>query len=188
MNELDDLAWKYGSDKTPRIMHFYTEYYDTILKDKKYSIKKVLELGIGSKELMPQCPHYVVGASLRMWRDYFPNAQVYGADILPELMFKDERIETILCDQSKKESLESLIKKTGNDIDLFIDDGSHRPGHQILTCLTLMPLLKKDVIYIIEDVGNLDIIPYFKDYDCHIVRKSRLHNRYNRLLEVKRKK
>jgi hypothetical protein len=147
----------------------------------------VLEIGIGAKELMPQCPHYTTGASLFMWRDFFPNAQVYGADILPELMVKDERIETFVCDQSNRESLEDLIKKTGTDIDLFIDDGSHKLNHQVITCLTLMPLLKKDVIYIIEDIISPEIVDYLREYDCHIVRRSRLHNRSNRLLEVKRK-
>ena len=187
MNKLDDLAWKYGSDKTPRIMHFYTEYYHNLLKDKRDSIKKVLEMGVGSVELMRHCPHYVDGASLYMWRDYFPNAQIYGADIVPDLVFKKDRIETFLCDQSNRKSLEALIEKTGTDIDLFVDDGSHKPTHQILTCVTLMPLLKKDVIYIIEDVGDSNIIDYLREYDCHLVRKSHAGNRFNRLLEVKRR-
>ena len=39
------------------------------------------------------CDRYRDGASLLMWRDYFPNAQVYGADIL-DIKVEGERIQT----------------------------------------------------------------------------------------------
>lgn len=150
--ELCKIGYKYGTDKCPEIYHSYTPFYYELLKDKRQSVKKVLELGVGYLETMPWNSTYQRGASLYMWRDFFPNAQIYGADILPKVMFKDERIETFLCDETKKEDLIKLIKKTGSDIDLFIDDGSHAMKDQIFACLNIMPLLKKDVIYIIEDV------------------------------------
>jgi len=185
--ELCKLAYKYKTDKCPQLCHFYTEFYYGLLKDKRKSIKKVLELGTGCLKTMPRYTGYVTGASLHMWRDFFPNAQIYGADILPETVFKKDRIETFLCNETLKGDLIDLINKTGSDIDLFIDDGSHRPKHQIFVCLTLMPLLKKDVIYIIEDVRDPNIIDYLKDYDCHVVRKSRMRESTDRLVEVKRK-
>lgn len=160
------LAQKYGTDKSPWISdeswgHNYSPVYYERLKDKRKTFKKVLEMGVGMGKSMPQrvrrLPHYILGASLYMWRDFFPNAQIYGADILEECVFKKDRIETFLCDQGKKEDLENLIKKTGTDIDLFIDDGSHMPEHQIFTCLILKPLLKKDCIYVIEDVRHREI-------------------------------
>lgn len=150
--ELCKIAYRYGTDKCPEIFHSYTPFYYELLKNKRQSIKKVLELGVGYLETMPWNSRYKTGASLYMWRDFFPNAQIYGADILPKVMFKDERIETFLCDETKKEDLKKLIENTGSDIDLFIDDGSHAKEDQIFACLNLMPLLKKDVIYIIEDV------------------------------------
>ena len=187
MTELEELALKYGTDKCPQIYHFYTDYYYPLFKDKKESIKKVLELGVGSPITMPRCPNYIRGGSLYMWRDFFPNAQIYGADIDPTLVFKEDRIETFLCDQSKRQSLEELIKKTGSDIDIFVDDGSHNIMDQILTCVTLMPLLKKDVIYIIEDVDKPDIVDYLREYDCHAIRKSIQKDRHDRLIVVKNK-
>jgi hypothetical protein len=96
--------------------------------------------------------HYKPGASLRMWRDFFPNAMIYGADILPEVLFKEDRIETFLCDERDPKSVASVLGKIGPDIDLFIDDGSHDVQAQINLCKYAMPLLKRDVIYIIEDV------------------------------------
>lgn len=97
--------------------------------------------------------HYEKGASLKMWKEFFPKAHIYGADNAPETMFKEQRITTILCDETKEEDIKALVKKTGSDIDIFIDDGSHKMEHQIYLCKTILPLLRKDVVYIIEDVA-----------------------------------
>ena len=190
MTELCKIAYKYGADKCPEILHSYTPFYYELLKDKRQSVKKVLELGVGYPKLMRghRNQHYRTGASLYMWRDFFPNAQVFGADILPETIFKDERIETFLCDQGKKEDLVGLIKKTGSDGDLFIDDGSHKKEHQIFTSLTLMPLLKKDIVYIIEDARNSRwVARALKRYDCHIQEFSPRSSRDDKLVIVRNK-
>lgn len=166
------IAFKYGTDKCPQINHTYTSFYYKLFKDKRYSIKKVLEIGIGSSKLLKRsAPHYVIGASLFMWRDFFPNAIIFGVDRDPETIFADDRIKTFLCDETKKEELEQLIQKTGSDIDLFIDDGSHWSSVQYFVCRTLMPLLKKDVIYIIEDIKSPKTLYRLLSglgYDCYI--------------------
>ncbi len=130
----------------------YTPFYYELLKDKRDSFKKILELGVGCPKVMKHVKDYKAGASLKMWRDFFPNAQIYGIDIAPEAIFEEERIKTFLCNETNKEELVELIETIGNDIDLVVDDGSHNPRHQVFAFQTLMPLLKKDVIYIIEDV------------------------------------
>ena len=164
------LAYKYKTDKCPQIRHLYTLAYHKILKDNRKSIKKVLEMGIGAKKTMPHVKNYKVGASLYMWRDFFPNAQIYGADSYHSTMFEDERIKTFLCNEREKEELESLIKNTGSDIDLFIDDGSHRQEDQVFMCRTLMPLLDRGVMYIIEDiVDEQAIVEALPEYDCEII-------------------
>ena len=156
------LALKYGTDKCPKIKHSYTPYYYKLLKGRKRSIKKVLEIGVGYPTDMKHCVYYgrpyQVGASLRMWRDFFPNAMVYGCDIAPQAIFEDDRIKTFYCNQGDELGLDELIEKTGTDIDLVIDDGSHECGHQISTCLHLMPKLKKSAIYIIEDVSSTRLV------------------------------
>lgn len=163
LTELCHIAFKYGTDKCPQLKHSYTPFYYNLLNKKRESIKKVLEIGIGHYKNMNKRDivydkglrrHYHKGASLKMWRDFFPNAMIYGADIVPESMFEEDRIKTFICDETKKEDLEGLIKKVGTDIDLLIDDASHRTHHQIFCFQTLMPLLNKDVIYIIEDITH----------------------------------
>jgi len=166
------IAFKYGTDKCPQIDHPYTPFYYELMEGRRDLVRKVLELGIGTIRNMAKVPHYQTGASLKMWRDFFPNAQVFGADNDPEAMFEDDRITTVLCDERRVSDLVGLINITGKDIDLFVHDAHHAGKRQIATCLTLMPLLDKEVIYIIEDVKLLDEVAMrIKDsgYDCHIV-------------------
>lgn len=167
------IAYKYGTDKCPQIKHTYTPFYFELLKDGRESIKKVLEIGVGDnksmKHVVKMKGSYLPGASLYMWRDFFPNAHIYGADFLPEVLFEDERIKTYLCDETKQVDLLRLIESTGADIDLFIDDGSHRLEDQIFTAQTLMPLLKKDVTYIVEDVlWTRKLMPALGGYNCWV--------------------
>lgn len=196
MTELCDIAYKYGTDKCPQLKHSYTPFYYSLLKDRQQTIKKVLEMGIGCYEDMQNVDvifdkvlnrNYHRGASLYMWRDFFPNAQIYGADYAPEAMFKDDRIETILCDERKKKDLVRLIEKTGSDIDLFVDDGSHKVECQIFLCQTIMPMLDKGVIYIIEDAEfPAQILEALSDYDCEVPRIRRRWHK-SRLIVVKHK-
>ena len=157
LDSLTKLAIKYKTDKCPQIKHPYTPVYFELLKDKRESVKKVLEIGIGK------------GASLLMWRDFFPNAQIYGVDIIPEALVSGKRIKSYLCDQTKESDLQELIKNIGSDLDLIIDDGSHIRADQLFACKTLMPLVKKDVLYIIEDVRDPQIAAsYLSEYNCEI--------------------
>ncbi len=190
--ELCDLAYKYGADKCPKINHSYTPFYYELLKDRKYDIKKVFEFGVGSFRQFKHIPNYTIGASLYMWRDFFPNAQVYGADIEPSSIFKTDRLETFLCDETKKEQVISLIKKVGSDIDLFIDDASHHIHDQRFLCETVMPLLKKEVIYVIEDTRRPRMLrKQLSQYDCSepklLVPSSLKPRHTNILLVVKNK-
>ena len=168
ITKLCKLGYKYGTDKCPQIKHSYTPFYYELLKDKQQSVKKVLELGIGRTRKNNHKPEKVYelgvkqylerGASLYMWRDFFPNAQIYGADFRPEVMFDDGRIKTYLLDERKKKDLVKLIKKTGSDIDVVIDDASHHVDDQIFAAQTLLPLLDKKVVYIVEDVSHSKLI------------------------------
>lgn len=189
--ELCKLAYKYGSDKCPQIKHSYTPFYFELLKDKRKSIKKVLEIGVGNYAIMQHVARikgaYQRGASLYMWRDFFPNAQIYGADVLPEAMFTDERITTYVCDQANKDDLARLINITGTDVDLFIDDGSHRPSDQVFTCQNLMPLFQKNTIYVIEDVRFPQlVVSGLREYNCYIPDLSRKYHD-DRLVLVRNK-
>lgn len=189
MTLLCDLAYKYGSDKCPKIKHDYTPYYYELFKDIRSSILKVLEIGVGegSQPGMKHVPkHYQVGASLRMWRDFFPNAQIYGIDIDPKCIFEEERIKTFYRSQSRVWDLAKTLEVTGTDIDLVIDDGSHNISDQIFSCEYLMPYLKKEVIYIIEDAHESRELMKRLSYVSECMQFKRTRRAYdNRLVMVK---
>lgn len=142
MDNLSKLGKKYGTDKIGK--HNYLPVYYEMFKDRRKDIWKVIEIGIAE------------GASLFMWRDFFPNAWVYGADNDKARVdaVRSYRMTTLLCDQTSPDDLRALLEVTGGDIDLVVDDGSHDPADQVFTCLTVMPLLKKGAVYVIEDVAD----------------------------------
>jgi len=190
------LAYKYGTDKCPRIKHNYTPYYYSLFKDVRKSIKLVFEMGIGYYKGVENNNTnydsslkrlYQKGASLKMWRDFFPNAKVIGADNQPAVLFKDKRIETYLCNQTDQKQVRNLLKKFSKKIDIFIDDALHNARYQIRLAETVLPLLNKTAIYIIEDVTNPKYIcRYLEKYDCRIIECSKKY-KDDKLIIVKRK-
>lgn len=141
-NILDDLFYKYHADKTPRIKHHYSDVYYDLFKDRRESVKKVLEIGVAE------------GASLFAWRDFFPNAMIYGGEIEQKRVDNLqglERIKVFKCNQSRIKDLDNITKEIDN-FDLIVDDGSHHTSDQYLTCISIVPQLKEGFIYVIEDV------------------------------------
>ena len=66
------------------------------------------------------------GASLRVWKNYFPKAQIYCADIDDKILFQEERIFTFQMDQLNLLSIERMWSKINkSNFDLIIDDGLH---------------------------------------------------------------
>jgi 8-demethyl-8-alpha-L-rhamnosyltetracenomycin-C 2'-O-methyltransferase len=171
VTELCEIAFKYGADKCPQINHMYTPFYYDYFSPMRQTVKKVFEFGIGNRRIKYAIPHYQMGASLRMWRDFFPNAQVYGADYAKGSVFSDERITTYYANEDIKEDIEGLVEKIGSDIDIVIDDASHHVAQQIFLFKTLMPLLQKGVIYVIEDCGRTRVLSkMFPEYDSCVPR------------------
>ena len=66
--------------------HGYLDLYETLLSSKKHTAKNVLEVGIGDFNLKN-------GGSIKLWRDYFYNAHIYGLDILPIDRVMDELLD-----------------------------------------------------------------------------------------------
>ena len=103
------------------------------------------------------------GASLRVWRDYFPNAVIYGADIDRDILFTEDRIKTFYIDQldpiAIKECWSSINEK---DFDFIVDDGLHTFDAGLTLFIQSIDRLSMDGVYIIEDVAINDLIEYKK--------------------------
>jgi hypothetical protein len=149
--ELCELARKYGCDKEPSLAHGYTPFYHALFSERRRDVARLLEIGIGVPDVMTGVPGYARGASLRMWRDYFPNAEIHGVDVRPDALFADERIATHLCDQSRRDDLDALLRRIEDPFDIVIDDGSHETEHQLVSAAALIPHVKAGGIYVIED-------------------------------------
>lgn len=153
LTPLCELALKYGADKCQQYGHSYTPWYHQQFEPIRQEPVRILEIGIGHPELMVPIvgESYKPGASLRMWAEYFPNAQITGLDIRPEVLFQEDRISTFLFDQSSPDCLSTMVD-SGFEFDIIIDDGSHELGDMLMTQRFLLPIARK--WYIIEDVRN----------------------------------
>ncbi|HET7641171.1 MAG TPA: hypothetical protein VFK47_20855 [Ktedonobacteraceae bacterium] len=148
MTPLCELARKYQTDKggwhlqAGETCHNYTPFYYRFWKDRRLEVMNVLEIGVN------YC------CSLRMWEEFFPNAHIYGIDSNADcLQYNGPRIHVHMADQGSVESLHHALHEMKNPLfDFIVDDGSHETHHQILSCNCLMPSLKKDGLYVIEDI------------------------------------
>ena len=153
--ELCRLMSSFGSDKAGS-RHNYTVLYDGLLRRFRNEPLTLFELGIGTnKPDTPSTmgPGYAPGASLRAWRDYFPRAQILGADVDRDTLFEAERIQTFWTDQTNAEAIRSLWREVGEiECDIVIDDGLHRAPANIRFFLESFERLRPGGIYVIEDI------------------------------------
>lgn len=141
---LPGLANAFGTDKEGS--HYYAQHYQkhfAHLRDKKINL---LEIGVGGAD-NPGAG----GESLRMWKAFFPKANIYGLDIYDKSFHDEPRIKTFKGDQVDKEFLHSVVDEIGR-IDIVVDDGSHYNEHVIETFKILFPLIDENGIYAIEDL------------------------------------
>lgn len=142
-SDLTALAQHFKTDKWGA--HRYTPHYQHHLQHLRDRPVKLLEIGIGGYSRKGQG-----GASLRMWKEYFPCGQIFGLDISDKSFVEEDRIRAFQGDQSDPVLLAQIVAQTGT-LDVIIDDGSHVPEHVIASFRTLFPLLAGDGIYVVED-------------------------------------
>ena len=143
MSDLLQIGKKYPSSKNRfGFIEIYEKYFNEVKNEKL----NILEIGIDK------------GDSLRIWRDYFPNAKICGLDI-DKKDFKINGVEFFFGDQSDKIFLKTIIDKY-NSFDIIIDDGSHISKHIITSFNYLYPYLNDNGLYIVEDLQTSYIPRY----------------------------
>lgn len=148
---LDELGIKHNTDKatvalnrdgSERRGHDYLTFYEQFfapLRDEKITL---LELGVG--------PDWRSGASLYTFREYFPQAQIIGADIRESsTSVQSERIRIVIGDLGEPAFLDKLraIRPA-----ILIDDASHFWHHQVQALCGLWSSVQKGGYYVVEDV------------------------------------
>jgi SAM-dependent methyltransferase len=141
--------------------HSYLDLYERLLQKKKNSAKYVLEVGIGSFTDKN-------GGSIQLWRDYFPNATIYGLDILPLERVMDELKSdprVVLYTQSDAYSVNFFRNNIGNKpfkFDFLLDDGPHTLESMKKFIQLYTRVMAHDGILIVEDVQSWDWIEHLK--------------------------
>jgi hypothetical protein len=94
------------------------------------------------------------GASLRAWRELFPNAVVYGADIDRGILFQEDRINTFYCDQLDRSSIREIGSHPDlqDGVDIIIEDGLHTFEASISFLEGSLDQLRPGGLYITEDI------------------------------------
>ena len=128
MNILNELIQKYRSDKN---VSNYTPIYEKEFEGIKDTITSILEIGLGT--IIPgvhssmhdwktsrvidgeNFNDYMPGASLRAWKEYFTNAQIYGGDVQEDTQFEEERIKTFLFNSTNLEECDKYLEDLKED-------------------------------------------------------------------------
>lgn len=149
MGKLNDIGLKLGADKSSRF-HNYLDFYQSQLPDRSFK-GRLLEIGV------------MDGLSVRMWREYYPDAEIIGIDIkdMSHMHNSDwkvpESVKLLTLDGTKAKDMKPLGK-----FDIIIDDGSHYWSEQQKSFDLLYPQLNKGGVYILEDLWT-SYIDYYAD-------------------------
>lgn len=127
------------SDKS--FWHGYVDFYDRVLPAEMTA--PIVEFGVFH------------GNSIRWLLSRYPQARIYGVDILheqPEWPVS-ERVEYRCVDQSNERAVASFFQSIEAP-GLIIEDGSHIPSHQA-RCLRLgLQVLRPGGVYVLEDIHS----------------------------------
>lgn len=154
VTDLCRLFNSFGSDKARG--HNYGIVYAEVLKRHSGAVTSLFELGLGTNNSdVPSNmgPNGKPGASLRAWREYYPNAHITGADVDARILFEEERIATYHVDQRDPESIKALWERVPEGkFQIMIDDGLHRYESNSTFLRGSLQRLEDDGTYIIEDI------------------------------------
>jgi predicted O-methyltransferase YrrM len=153
-SELCEIGKKYDTDKSSQRMnvtnsrhcHPYTLFYDSMFTHRKNEKLNIAELGI------------LDGASLLMWKEYFPNSDIHGFEYNKELInnfknkFNNERITLSEINVTNQESIINAFASNDKQYDIIIEDTTHQFEDQIRVINNIYNYLKPGGVLIIEDI------------------------------------
>lgn len=154
--DLCKLGAYYRTDKSPwntRVSsHSYTPFYELIFSSLRYRNIVVGEIGCWR------------GNSARMWRDWFPNAEIYTWDNRDLFLKSAMTVKNVVvapmnvCDVN---SMNQAFSKVGKKFDIIIDDSTHEIADHFKLINNCYKFLNPGGILIIEDLfKNIDDAEY----------------------------
>jgi hypothetical protein len=127
---------------------YISNFYDPHVGNMKDKNINILEIGIQ------------YGHSLKLWEEYFTNANVYGIDVWDQLQQSyGPRVHTKFINAYSDLALE-YVKNLNIKFDIIIDDGPHVVETQEYVCKNYKQFLNDGGILIIEDchVNTINIL------------------------------
>lgn len=183
---LKELFDKHQCDKGTLKHHYYKDY-EPYFEDIRLEPLNFLEIGT------------LRGASTKAFYHYFPNANIYTMDLFKKTGFhashpklikilRKDRVHWMQADSMDKYLGMKIRDQWGQDIkfDIIIDDGAHWPEANRLTFENLVPFLKDEGTYFIEDVWPMDRLSSDEIQNKWVLKHPDKYDmsKYNRLLET----
>ena len=163
-NTLTLFMNKFYSDKgNLNFTHNYTCFYNAIFKNLRQQKLNIFEVGLGSVDteinfhMSYSNKNYQPLASLKAWKEYFYNSEIYGADVDPKILKNYDRIKTFFVDMLDEDSIKNMWANINKKMDIIIDDGFHSFEANINFYKNSINFLNKDGFYIIEDIHRKPI-------------------------------
>jgi cephalosporin hydroxylase len=147
---LEEIVDNSRTDKNTT--HSYLPLYQQLLMGKKETAKNVLEVGIQH------------GGSIKLWSDYFTNANVYGLDIITihevweGIKDREKIILHTSIDAYNHDFFVTNFLNKNIKCDFMLDDGPHSLESMIKFIQLYSQIMTDDGILIIEDVQSWDWI------------------------------
>ena len=156
-NELMRLFNAVGSDKGSETYwgdgfpHFYGLVYDALFSSLRGQRFNLLEIGLDAASHVSGKP--LDAPSLRVWREVFPLATLYGYDIHDFGFFAQRDTHVFQGDQSSRADISHFLEAAGTpSFRVILDDGSHASSHQQISLAALFEHLEPSGMYVIEDL------------------------------------
>ncbi|MDB9745193.1 hypothetical protein OAB02_01730 [Candidatus Pelagibacter sp.] len=121
--------------------HGYSKFYEKVFL--KFKDKKINVLELGS---------FYGNASAAMFF-YFRNANIFGADINPDMFnYTSKRMTSFFVNSSSVSSIQKNIIDKKIEYKIIIEDASHMLKDQIISLFYLFPILESGGYFIVEEL------------------------------------
>ena len=140
--------------------HSYLDLYQQLLFSKKNTAKNILEIGIGYPGDN--------GGSIKLWCDYFVNANIYALDIQhindiwDEIKNKNRINLFTSIDAYDEINFKKLFLDKNIKFDMMLDDGPHSLESMKQFIKLYSQIMTEDGILMIEDLPSIDWIDELK--------------------------
>ena len=125
--------------------HNYHKFYENYLSKIKNSNLDILEIG-----------SFRGNAAAALYF-YLPLSKFFCVDLYPDLfLYKSKRMRNYYLDNSSENEIQKKILENAEKYDLVIEDAGHYYKDQIISLFKIFPKLKKNGIYVVEELDFPD--------------------------------